>query len=226
MNPLPTQPQDSASDALPELKNFSLVLGGPLYQLIRKTRLDDDVHSHLRRRILVICAITWLPLLLLCALNGTLTGGVAVPFLSDVETHARYLLAVPLMLFAELLVHRRIRGIVSQFVERKLIPAGSQERFRAAVLSAMAWRNSIAAELALIVLVCSDQRLRGHQGDHGGSLQPRHLHPVGMGHARAVRPAGAHDDSTQRVARPDRQGGVVRCARQFLFARKYRLGMP
>jgi hypothetical protein len=92
-------------------------------------------------------------LLLLCAIKGTLLGGIAVPFLLDVETHARFLLAVPLMIFAELLVHQRIRGIVMQFVERKLMPEASMDRFRKAILSAMAWRNSIPAELMIVAIV-------------------------------------------------------------------------
>jgi hypothetical protein len=57
------------------------------------------------------------------------------------------------MLAAELLVHQRMRGIVAQFVERKLITEDHMERFRKAILSAMAWRNSIAAELILIAIV-------------------------------------------------------------------------
>ena len=122
--------------------------------------------SHVRRRLVVLCGIIWLPLLVLCAIEGTLLGGVAIPFLADVETHARFLVAVPLMIVAELLVHRRMRGIVAQFVERKLVPAAAMDRFREAIRSAMTWRNSIAAELALLAhrpeprLLPADRRLR------------------------------------------------------------------
>ncbi len=140
-------------DLFPEVRNFSLVLGGPLYQLLRKAHLDDDVTSHLKRRILVICGILWLPLALLCALQGTLFGGVEVAFFRDVETHARFLVAAPLMIVAEFVVHLRIRGIVMQFLERKLIPEAAMERFRKAITNAMAWRNSLPAELAIIAVV-------------------------------------------------------------------------
>lgn len=142
-----------SSVVLPEVREFSLVLGGPLYQLFRKAHLDDDVTSHVRQRVLVICGIIWLPLFLLCTVSGTLSGGVAVPFLRDVETHARFLLAVPLMILAELIVHQRMRGIVSQFLERGLVPGADILRFRQAVTNAMAWRNSITAELVLLFVV-------------------------------------------------------------------------
>ena len=154
MNSNPSFPHTDPSAALfPDLRNFSLVLGGPLYQLFRKAHLDDDVVSHLTRRILVICGIVWLPLAVLCAIKGTLLGGVEIPFLKDVETHARFLIAIPLMLVAELVVHQRMRGVVAQFVERKLITDDHMERFRKAITDAMAWRNSITAELVLIAIV-------------------------------------------------------------------------
>lgn len=154
MDSNPTSPpRDASADLFPELRNFSLVLGGPLYQLFRKAHLDDDATNHLKRRIVVICGILWLPVALLCALQGTLLGGVDIPFLHDVETHARFLVAVPLMIGAELIVHLRMRGIVMQFVERKLVPDAAMDRFRKAIMNAMAWRNSIPAELAIIAIV-------------------------------------------------------------------------
>jgi len=149
----PPRAPDPFLESVPELRDFSLVLGGPLYQLFRKTHLDDEIGGHLRRRILWICGIIWLPLLVLCAIKGTLLEGVRVPFLVDAETHARFLVAIGLMVVAEYFVHLRIRGIVAQFVERKLIPADGMERFRAAIVNAMKWRNSMAGELALITLV-------------------------------------------------------------------------
>ena len=109
----------------------------------------------MRRRLAVLCGLVWLPLFVLCAIEGTLAGGVAIPFLADIETHARFLLAAPLLIAAELLVHLRMRGIVAQFVERNLVPAAALERFRSAIRSAVTWRNSIAAELALLAIVLS-----------------------------------------------------------------------
>ncbi len=141
------------SASLPELENFSLVLGGPLYQLLRRARLEERVEDHLLRRVVVIAGIAWLPLLLLCLVEGTLLGGVPIPFLGDVETHARFLLVVPLVIVAELLVHLRIRAIVSQFLERRLVPDTALERFRSAIASAVRLRNSVAAEVLLVAIL-------------------------------------------------------------------------
>jgi hypothetical protein len=43
---------------------FSLVLGGPLYQLFRRTRLTGDALELLRRRIFVLTLLPVLPLTL------------------------------------------------------------------------------------------------------------------------------------------------------------------
>lgn len=134
--------------------DFSLVLGGPLFQLLRRAHLADDALMMVRQRIIVISLVAWLPLLLLSALQGQLLGGSeAVPFLLDVDVHVRCLLAMPLLIAAELVVHRRIRSVVSAFLERQLIPESEITRFRSAIGSAMRLRNSVPAELLLIILV-------------------------------------------------------------------------
>jgi hypothetical protein len=134
--------------------DFSLVLGGPLYQLLRRSHLSDDGLTLVHRRILIGVLITWVPLLLLSLLEGRAWwGNVRVPFLFNVEVHARFLLALPLLLFAEHVIHRRTMHVVGQFVARNLIAGEDMPRLRAAVQSAMRLRNSLAAELLLVVLV-------------------------------------------------------------------------
>jgi len=133
---------------------FSLVQGGPLFQLLRRSHLSGDDLELLRLRIIVISMFAWLPLLVLSLLEGkALGGGVAVPFLLDVEAHARFLVALPLLIGAELIVHRRMRFVAKQFLERNLIPKGAMKRFDAAIASAYRLRNSVPAEVLLIILV-------------------------------------------------------------------------
>jgi len=132
--------------------DFSVVLGGPLFQLVRRARLTGDALELLRRRIIVITLVAWLPLLLLSVLSGHAWGPeVRVPFLKDIEVHARLLVALPLLILAELVVHQRMRPVVRQFLERDLIAAGSREKFDAIVPAALRLRNSVVAEVLLLV---------------------------------------------------------------------------
>jgi hypothetical protein len=146
---------EAAGDRLPrDPTDFSLVLGGPLYQLLRRARLTDDALMLQRRRIVVISLVAWLPLLVLAALGGRLLGGdVAVPFLMDVDVHVKFLLAMPLLIVAELVVHQRMRTLAMAFRERELIPESAAQRLEAAVASAYRLRNSVTAEVLLLAFV-------------------------------------------------------------------------
>ena len=137
-----------------ESTDFSLVLGGPLYQLFRRAHLSGDALDLLRRRIVVLSLLAWLPLALLAGFEGRLLPGTAtVPFLLDVEVHVRYLLAIPLMVVAELVVHQRMRAVLQQFLGRKLVPEAVRTQFDAAVASVARLRNSVLAEILIIAFV-------------------------------------------------------------------------
>jgi hypothetical protein len=146
----------SVSSESPHLnsRDFSLVLGGPLFQLLRRAHLSDDALMLARQRIIVISLLAWLPLLILSALEGQVLGGsVTVPFLMDVEVHVRFLVALPLLIAAELVVHQRMRSVVKVFLGRHLIPESAMTRFDAAIASAFRLRNSVLAEVLLIAFV-------------------------------------------------------------------------
>jgi hypothetical protein len=70
-----------------------------------------------------------------------------------VDVHIRFLVALPLLIVAELVVHQRMRFVVTQFLERQLIPESALARFDAAIASAFRLRNSVLAEVLLIAFV-------------------------------------------------------------------------
>ena len=151
---------------LGENDDFSLILGGPLYQLFCRAHLCGHVLEQLHRRVLVICGIAWLPLLLLSVLEGNAWGNaVRVPFLMDIEIYARFLVAMPLLVLAELVIHERMRPVVHQFFERGLVPDAARDKFQAAIDSAMRLRNSVRAEVSLIVIVYTLGMLFAWRGD-------------------------------------------------------------
>ena len=148
-------PQPTYSDeVLKDTKDFSLVLGGALYQLFRRAHLSDDALGLLRRRLITITLLTWPPLLLLCALDHKLLDKeLTVPFLLDIETHIRFLIVVPLLIVAEYVVHRRLLPVARTFLDRQLVPQDEVPRFDAAVVSAFRLRNSLSVELLLLLIV-------------------------------------------------------------------------
>ena len=144
----------SYAQALRDAQNFSLVHGGPLFQLLLRSHLSSDAMTLVGRRAIVFVLIGWVPLLALSALDGHLVDGdVAVPFFRDLETHIRFLVVIPLLLAAELVVHTRLMPVVRAFLDRDLIGEADDERFDALINSAFRWRNSVVAELLMFVMV-------------------------------------------------------------------------
>jgi hypothetical protein len=138
---------------LEEPHDFSLVVGGPIFQLFRKSHLAGDGLELVHRRVLIITLVAWLPLLLLATLGSSAGNVGRISFFHDVEVHVRFLVALPVLVAAELLVHSRIRPVVRRFVERRIVLPQDLPLFDKAIGSAIRLRNSIPIEVALILLV-------------------------------------------------------------------------
>jgi hypothetical protein len=134
--------------------DFSLVRGGLLFQLYRRAHLSGDALEMVRRRVVVIGALAWLPLFLLSLIGGHALGTtIKVLFLYDIEAHVRFLIALPILVGAELTVDSRIRSAVKRFVERRIILHEEMPSFNAAINSATRVLNSVLVEVALLILV-------------------------------------------------------------------------
>jgi hypothetical protein len=136
-----------------EQADFSLILGGPLFQLLRKAHLEGDALELLHRRILASILLTWLPLVLLSTVGVTVASAVRTSFLHDIEVHVRFLIALPILIGAELLVHTRIGRVVRRFVEYRLVRPEDMDRYQQAIGSALKIRNSIFVEFTLVAAV-------------------------------------------------------------------------
>jgi hypothetical protein len=135
-----------------ESQDFSPVLGGPIYQLLRRSRLSGDGLELLYRRIIVVTLMAWAPLLILVMLAPASSRG---SFFHDIEVHVRFLVALPVLVAAERIVHSRIRPVGRRFVQQRLIVPDDMPRFQRAIESAVRLRNSILVEISLLILVYS-----------------------------------------------------------------------
>jgi hypothetical protein len=141
---------DLASDNRPELL---LTKGGPTYRLeVRLGLIRADSPRILRRAFLSIL-VTWVPLLVLSALQNNAAGHqVPVPFLRDFAVHARFLLSVPILLLAETILGPRLAHAANHFVESGLVEKQDYKRFDSAIAKGLKWRDSTIAELLIILL--------------------------------------------------------------------------
>src|SRR4029453_1022377 len=130
--------------------DFSLTLCGPLYQLFLRIRIARPPLDLLRRRLIGVAVTAWLPLLMLPLPGGRGWGGVTLPFVRHLESHVRYLVSLPLLILAELIVHVRMRPLLGQFLDRGLVVGETRARFDAIVSSVMRLRNSVVIEVVFL----------------------------------------------------------------------------
>jgi hypothetical protein len=116
-----------------ERHDFSLVLGGPVFQLLQKSHLSGSDLELLHRRLLVITLVAWLP----CCFSPALAlywGGVGwLSFLRDFEMRIRLLIALPSLVAAELIVHSLLRFVVHCFVKRHIVSPDNLPGFDSAI---------------------------------------------------------------------------------------------
>lgn len=147
---------DQQQDMLQDSPDFSLVLGGPVFQFFRRLHLSGTTLELLHRRIAVITVIAWVPLAIFSVSTGLAFGNaVTLPFFRDIETHVRMLVALPILIAAELVVHVRLRQVVRIFVERESIHPDDMPQFNSAIKSAMQLRDSVILEVGLLIFVCT-----------------------------------------------------------------------
>lgn len=128
----------------------SLIRGGPFYQAQLITRLIGPHKWNLGRRIIFAVAIGWIPLVMLTA---AFAPGSVVELLTDYKVASRMLIAVPILLFGQILMESKFRTIVSTARE-DLVAQADMPRFDKILATVTRLRDSALPELAIAVLVC------------------------------------------------------------------------
>jgi len=126
----------------------SLATGGPFYRAVRGMGLSERRRTI--NRIVVALALTCLPLFLMCVEDGTAWGkNVKVPLLHDYSMYGRFLVALPLLLAAEVFIDPFIRRVVSILDSSGIIREGDLAAFRETLKKVARFRDSGLAELLL-----------------------------------------------------------------------------
>jgi hypothetical protein len=138
---------DTAHERLPE---FLLTAGGPTYRL--ETWLGLNRRGNILR-VFLSASLTWLPLLFLSVVQQNAIGHhVQISFVRDFAVHARFLLAVPLLLLSEEFLGLRLAHTARNFVDSGLICESDWGCYDDAVRKGLYWRDSTLAEVALYAL--------------------------------------------------------------------------
>ncbi|WP_342373978.1 hypothetical protein NVS55_21375 [Myxococcus stipitatus] len=134
------------SRTLPE---FSLVRGGPFYDLERGLRLVRPPRFMTGRAALLLVLVSWLPLVLFSLLQGD---GAVHRLFSELQVHAELLLSLPVMVVAEPYIDARVGEAAREFLRADLVEDKDRGAYEVSVARMARWRDAPSVELALLGL--------------------------------------------------------------------------
>jgi len=136
---------------------FSLVEGDPLFELQRAAHLAGGRHRVLPRA-LTLALIGYVPPLVLALVFGAARGAL-------VPLHTRFLIAIPILLWAEGFVDSRAQSAVASFTARGLVKPADLPHFQSIVADAERLRHSVRMAVAIVAIafgISSLGSLAGH----------------------------------------------------------------
>lgn len=137
----------------PVSSDFPIFGGGPLYRLQQRGGLVQEGRRRLGLVALYAVLVAWAPMALLAAAQGLAMGPTRPEsFLLDFEVNARFLVTIPVFLFAESLCVEQLRTVVRQFQVAGLVVGDTRARFEHLIRGTVRLSQSSRTEMALVGL--------------------------------------------------------------------------
>lgn len=124
--------------------------------VLRRLRLIKPAHrAKAFRRVLMAVGVAWIPLAVLCAAQALMSGHDELlhAFLTDVAVHARFVLAVPLLILSEYIILPRLDLTAQHFLTSKMIDEADQARFDEAVASTRRLSLGVWPSVTMTIIV-------------------------------------------------------------------------
>lgn len=133
---------------------LSLFKSGLIHAALNASKLGPERKHWFFKRFCVVVTILWLPLLVLCIIEGVATPGeVTIPFVYDWSVHARFFLVIPLFLCSDVITEPQLIKTEKQFLLSGLIRPEDEGAFKRIVTGTGQLVRSWKAEAACLFLV-------------------------------------------------------------------------
>jgi len=126
---------------------------GPYFRVQASLGLIKAESLHVRRRAVLAALIAWLPLVILSAIDGMAIGATRQEsMLLDIAVHARYLIALPLLVIAESVTLPFLAVTAGHFGATGLVASESRPRYKELLESTRAMLTSPRTALAILLV--------------------------------------------------------------------------
>lgn len=141
---------------MPTADQVEVLFGtGPFPHFQRSLGLFRPVATNVVPRAVTSVVIGWLPLLVIVVAEIIQGRSSALSFFTDYATHARSLIAAPLLILCEVLCLRRLAGTANQFVKAGIIEKHSERDYKALIASTRQLVNATVVEIVALILAYS-----------------------------------------------------------------------
>ncbi len=141
---------------MPDIEGLFGLGGGRVSRGLERLQLARGARLRAGRVAVLLAAVTWVPLLVLAAIEGVAWGGaVQVPLVRDYLPYGQLLIAVPVLVLGELAVGRYlIRAVAELRTSEVLDPKDTPALDAVLTSTARRWRGR-SVDLVLLFLTCA-----------------------------------------------------------------------
>jgi len=142
--------------------NLSLMRGGPTHRLLSRLQLIGPGTRSAVWLCVVLVVLTFVPLAMHCALDGSLRRGtIGVPLLADYATLSRFLVALPLLVLLAPRSDEILRAAARQFVHASLVAPSRQAEVVRSLVRVRDLRDARWPELICLLLALAASFVAG-----------------------------------------------------------------
>jgi hypothetical protein len=165
--------------------------GGPAYRLMQRIGLIQQDRPSVKRRIIAFLAVTCLPLLALAWWEGHAIGPTPrESLLLDFAAFARFLVAIPVLVIAEVVIGPRTTTAGLHFLRAGIVNSEDYPAFERAVRRLARLRESLAAELVLVGMAVIGAWVFTAETVYGGAIANWHVAAIETGGSTRLSSAG------------------------------------
>ena len=150
--------------------NFSLTKSGIFYRLLVRLNLAGTSDRDHLIRVIAICGTVWLPLLVLSACQGLAFGSkVEISFIKDFANQARFLIVIPILVFAEPSVDYRLQELSNFFFKAGILNQSDEVEYSKIKQFIIRLTEPLLADLVIILIIIGNLIIRWSQRPHESS---------------------------------------------------------
>ncbi|ULQ53189.1 hypothetical protein [Flavihumibacter fluvii] len=146
-----------------DLDEFSLTKSGLFHKLQLRLGIANTFKYGNAKRAIVLAGFTWLPLLILSGIQGLAFGDqVQVPFWKDFTNHARFLIVLPMLVYAESSFDFRLKEATKQLFRSAILTEKELPAFGVIKNRVIRLSGSILVTLLILGIIGTNIPLRLH----------------------------------------------------------------